>query len=168
MRSEKLRRIVYRSSGAREGAHGASLWLLFFPTKSAPIMEIALLPSLAREGMTIFRSVVLCKNKQGQISALGRVEAGKKIGVVTALLGALAGFPGGLEAAGAGALGGLLFGMSAELTNRDTGNRIVQKVLNDLRLDTCALFAEISSDHLTFFEARMTELGATILHPLAA
>lgn len=139
-----------------------------FPDKVSADNGNRALTVLGKEGMTIFRSVVLCKNKQGQISALGRVEAGKKIGVVTALLGALAGFPGGLEAAGAGALGGLLFGMSAELTNRDTGNRIVQKVLNDLRLDTCALFAEISSDHLTFFEARMTELGATILHPLAA
>lgn len=54
----------------------------------------------------------------------------------------------------------------AELTNRNAGNRIVQKVLDDLGPDTFALFAEISSESLTPFEARMTELGATILHPL--
>ena len=120
------------------------------------------------EGMMIYRSAVLSKNSEGRISVLDRVEERSKVTVVAALIGALAGFSAGLEAAMAGAAGGALFGISAEITNRDASNRAIYKISQDLARNQFAIFAEIASQDLDSFEARMEELGGTILPPAGA
>ena len=126
------------------------------------------LRKLGTEGMMIYRFAVLSKNSEGRICMLDRVEEGSKVTVVAALIGALAGFSAGPEAAIAGAAGGALFGLSAELTNRDVSNRAIYKISQELAFNQFAIFAEIASQDVESFEARMEELGGTILHPTGA
>jgi uncharacterized membrane protein len=123
------------------------------------------LRKLGTERMMIYRSAVLSKNSEGRIFMLDRVEEGSKATMVAALIGALAGFSTGLEAAIAGAAGGALFGISAELTNRDASNRAIYKISQELARDQFAIFAEIASQDL---ESRMEELGGTILRSTGA
>lgn len=126
------------------------------------------LRALITEGMMIYRSAVLSNNSEGRISMLDRIEERSKVTVVAALIGALAGFSAGLEAAVAGAVGGALFGISAELTNRDVSNRAIYKISQNLARNHFAIFVEIASQDLDSFEARMEELGGTILPPIGA
>ena len=86
--------------------------VVVFSDKASADTGSLCLKRLGTEGMTIYRSVVLSKNSEGQISVSDPVEEKSYATLVTALIGGLAGFPAGLEAAVAGAAGGALFGIS--------------------------------------------------------
>lgn len=148
--------------------YGSQFVVAVFPDQAGADSGNRALKRLGKEGMTIFQSAILYKNFEGSIITVhGAGDGSKTIVIVAAFLGALAGLPTGPEAALAGAVGGALFGISAELTNRDVANRFIQKVSGELARNKFAICAEISSPHLASFEACMKELGATVSCPTA-
>ena len=140
--------------------------VVVFSDKASADTGSLCLKKLGTEGMTIYRSVVLSKNLEGQISMSDRVEEKSYTTIVAALIGGLAGLPAGLEAAAAGTAGGALFGLSAEFTNRGASSQFVDKASRELARSKFAIVAEIASEGLASFEGSMRELGGTITHPI--
>ena len=114
--------------------------VVVFSDKASADTGSLCLKKLGTEGMTIYRSVVLSKNLEGQISMSDRVEEKSYTTIVAALIGGLAGLPAGLEAAAAGTAGGALFGLSAEFTNRGASSQFVDK----LRVNSRAVNSPLS------------------------
>jgi uncharacterized membrane protein len=141
-----------------------------FPDETKAHEGAHILKDLHAEGrITLHGLAVVARGPDGKLSVGESAYEGPHGAAVAALIGGLAALPGGPVAATLFAAGGALFGLSADLINRDAGKDLVNKVLNDLSSPTkAAVIAEVSEGEGVALDAQMETIGGTVLHDLSA
>lgn len=139
--------------------------VIAFPDGASTEQASSVLRDLRAAGLTIYGSVILAKDPNGKVSVFDRVKVGSRAAMIAALIGALAGLPAGPVAAVLGAAGGVLVGISANLTNVGSAERLLEKLSHELGASKSALVVDLAPGVIASFVDRMQKLGGTVLHP---
>ena len=133
-----------------------------FPDEKAASNGSSALKELIEHGTTVDTFVVV-KSADGIISVLGRSGGESHATAIAAMIGGLAGLPAGPLAAAMGAAGGALIGFSAEMTDRGVDARFLTKISHELAPGKAAIIADLEDDSWPLFDARMKDLGGTVI-----
>lgn len=106
---------------------------------------------------------VIAKDAKGALSVKDAVTAGPLGTAVGALVGGLVGVLAGPVGLLAGVTGGTVMGSMFDLFSYGVGEDFVAKVTNELAPGRTAIVAEIAETCATPLDARISELGGTIL-----
>lgn len=139
--------------------------VIAFPDKAAAQKASGVLKELRAAGLAIYGSVILAKDSNGTVSVFDRVKVGSGAAVVAALIGALAGLPAGPVGAVLGATAGALTGISADLTNIGSAERLLEKLSHELDVGKSVLAVDLAPDAIASCMDRMQKLGGIVLHP---
>ena len=136
-----------------------------FPDEAKASDEARTLKQLVSKDSSALKSVaVVGRTPDGKLHVKERIVEGASEDVAGAMIGALAGFPaGGPVAAALGATAGALFGISADLVNRDAGTKFLENVSRELFPGKVAIVAEAPEARVLDVQAQMESVGGTVI-----
>jgi|SRR6516164_3891958 uncharacterized membrane protein len=137
-----------------------------FPDEVKASDEARRLKELAsKDSGSVLKSLaVVGRTPDGKLHVKESIVEGASGAAAGALIGALAGLPaGGPAAAALGATAGVLFGISADLLNRDAGTAFLENVSRELFPGKVAIVAEVPEDRIRDIQGQMEAVGGTVI-----